>query len=47
MSDSGRLYKWVFVIALVALSVAYITPPDEKLKGGIDLVGGSQPAIRD
>ena len=41
MSDSNRLYKWLFVIVLVVFSLFYIYPPSEKLKGGIDLVGGS------
>ena len=41
MSDSNRLYKWLFVILLVVFSLFYIYPPGEKLKGGIDLVGGS------
>ena len=41
MSDSNRLYKWLFVILLVVFSLFCIYPPGDKLKGGIDLVGGS------
>ncbi|HNQ23221.1 MAG TPA: protein translocase subunit SecD [Phycisphaerae bacterium] len=41
MSDSNRLYKWLFVIVLVVFALTYIYPPSEKLKGGIDLVGGT------
>lgn len=33
--------KWVMVIVLVALAMAILYPPGEKLKGGIDLVGGT------
>ncbi|MHC4698933.1 MAG: protein translocase subunit SecD, partial [Planctomycetota bacterium] len=33
--------KWLFVIGLVVLSLTILYPPGEKLKGGIDLVGGT------
>ncbi len=42
MSDPNRLLKWLFVIGLVALSLVILYPPHEKLKGGIDLVGGTR-----
>jgi SecD/SecF fusion protein len=41
MSDPNRLLKWVLVIGLVAISLVILYPPQEKLKGGIDLVGGT------
>ena len=41
MNDPNRTTKWVVVIALVVLSLAVLYPPERKLKGGIDLVGGS------
>lgn len=42
MSDPNRLWKWVFVIVLVAIALLILYPPREKLKGGIDLVGGTR-----
>jgi preprotein translocase subunit SecD len=42
MSDPNRLLKWLFVIGLVVLSMLILYPPSEKLKGGIDLVGGTR-----
>ena len=41
MSDPNRLLKWLFVIGLVVISLVLLYPPGEKLKGGIDLVGGT------
>ncbi len=41
MHDPNRLTKWLFVITLVVLALAVLWPPGEKLKGGIDLVGGT------
>ncbi len=41
MNDPNRLMKWIFVVGLVVLSLIILYPPSEKLKGGIDLVGGS------
>ena len=42
MNDSNRVAKWIFVIVLVVLALALLYPPSEKLKGGIDLVGGTR-----
>jgi len=41
MHDPNRLFKWLLIIALVVISLAILYPPNEKLKGGIDLVGGT------
>ena len=41
MHDPNRLIKWLLIIALVVISLAVLYPPNEKLKGGIDLVGGT------
>ncbi len=41
MNDPNRLMKWLFITGLVALSLVILYPPSEKLKGGIDLVGGT------
>jgi len=41
MHDPNRLMKWILVIGLVVLSITILWPPREKLKGGIDLVGGT------
>jgi len=41
MQDSNRLFKWLLVIGMVVLSLAVLYPPSRKLKGGIDLVGGT------
>ena len=41
MNDPNRLGKWLFVILLVVLALATLYPPQEKLKGGIDLVAVS------
>ena len=41
MHDPNRLIKWLLIIALVVISLAILYPPNEKLKGGIDLVGGT------
>ena len=42
MNDSNRVTKWLFVLVLVVLALAMLWPPREKLKGGIDLVGGTR-----
>ncbi len=41
MNDPNRLMKWLLIIGLVVLSLVILYPPGEKLKGGIDLVGGT------
>ncbi len=41
MNDPNRTLKWTLVVALVALSIIVLYPPNRKLKGGIDLVGGT------
>ncbi len=41
MNDPNRPFKWLLVITMVVLSMVVLYPPNEKLKGGIDLVGGS------
>ncbi len=41
MSDPNRLAKWLLIIAMVVLSLLILYPPERKLKGGIDLVGGT------
>ena len=41
MNDPNRLIKWLAVIGLAVLSLTILYPPSEKLKGGIDLVGGT------
>jgi len=41
MHDPNRLIKWLAIIALVVLCLAVLYPPASKLKGGIDLVGGT------
>lgn len=41
MPDSNRLYKWLLIVGMVAVSLMMLYPPGRKLKGGIDLVGGT------
>lgn len=41
MHDPNRLMKWILVIGLVVVAIITLYPPSEKLKGGIDLVGGT------
>ena len=41
MNDPNRLMKWLLVIGLVVLAIVILYPPHQKLKGGIDLVGGT------
>ena len=41
MNDPNRVMKWLLVIGMVVLSLLVLYPPSEKLKGGIDLVGGT------
>ena len=41
MNDPNRLMKWLLIIAMVVLALVILYPPQRKLKGGIDLVGGT------
>ena len=41
MNDPNRVAKWLLIVTMVVLSLALLYPPQEKLKGGIDLVGGT------
>lgn len=41
MNDPNRAFKWLLVVGMVVVSISILYPPSEKLKGGIDLVGGS------
>ena len=41
MHDTNRLMKWLLILGLVVMALVSLWPPQEKLKGGIDLVGGS------
>lgn len=41
MNDPNRLLKWILLIALVVVSLLLLYPPERRLKGGIDLVGGT------
>lgn len=41
MNDPNRMLKWLLVIGLVVVSLWALYPPERKLKGGIDLVGGT------
>ena len=41
MNDPNRLMKWLSVIGMVVLALVILYPPSQKLKGGIDLVGGT------
>jgi len=41
MHDSNRLWKWVLIVVLTALAVLVLYPPQDKLKPGIDLAGGT------
>ena len=41
MNDPNRLMKWLLIIGLVVLALVILYPPSKKLKGGIDLVGGT------
>ena len=40
MESDNRLLKWAVVTVLIIAAVLAILPPQERLKGGIDLVGG-------
>ncbi len=42
MTDRHRLLKWVLIVFLVAVALLVLYPPDQRLKGGIDLVGGTR-----
>ena len=41
MNDPNRLTKWLLVLGMTALALLSLYPPQRKLKGGIDLVGGT------
>ena len=41
MSDERSWFKWLLVILPVVAALLAIYPPDQKLKAGIDLAGGS------
>ncbi len=41
MKEKNRLLKWAVVIVLVVAAGLAIYPPQNRLKGGIDLVGGT------
>jgi SecD/SecF fusion protein len=41
MNDPNRLMKWLLVMGMVVLALLALYPPSQKLKGGIDLVGGT------
>jgi len=41
MNDPNRVMKWLGLIGMVVISLLILYPPHEKLKGGIDLVGGT------
>ena len=41
MDGQHRLLKWILVVLLVAIALGTLYPPRERLKGGIDLVGGA------
>jgi SecD/SecF fusion protein len=41
MHDPNRGLKWLLVVGLVVLAIVVLYPPNRKLKGGIDLVGGT------
>lgn len=42
MQDSNRLYKWGLVLLTVGLGFYFIWPPQDRLKPGIDLAGGTR-----
>ncbi len=39
--DKNALWKWIFLIAIIAWSLALVTPFEEKVKYGLDLQGGA------
>jgi SecD/SecF fusion protein len=39
--DKHALWKWIVLIVAVSLSLAFVMPPKEKLRLGLDLQGGS------
>ncbi|UCG17589.1 MAG: protein translocase subunit SecD [Phycisphaerales bacterium] len=41
MDDKHRLLKWLLIVFLVASALLVLYPPQQRLKGGIDLVGGT------
>jgi len=41
MNDPNRVLKWITIVVLIALAALVLYPPQRKLKGGIDLVGGT------
>ncbi|MGB0715793.1 MAG: protein translocase subunit SecD [Phycisphaerae bacterium] len=41
MNEQNRLTSWLLVLGLVVLAMLKLYPPEDTLKGGIDLVGGT------
>lgn len=40
MNDRNTIFRWLIFIALVAASVAFVTPISQKIRLGLDLAGG-------
>ncbi|HNO77531.1 MAG TPA: protein translocase subunit SecD [Phycisphaerae bacterium] len=41
MNEKNKLWKWVFVLGVTALAIFALYPPEDRLKPGIDLAGGT------
>ncbi len=41
MNEKNRLWKWIFVLAITAGAIFALYPPEDRLKPGIDLAGGT------
>lgn len=41
MQDKFAIWKWLILIAAVAFSLVVVTPPKDKVRLGIDLIGGT------
>ncbi len=41
MDDKHRLLKWIVIVVFVVAGLLALYPPEQRLKGGIDLVGGT------
>ncbi|MCP4590933.1 MAG: protein translocase subunit SecD [bacterium] len=41
MKEQNRLWKWALVVFLLAAALFALYPPQDRLKGGIDLAGGT------